>query len=80
MNVETKEQSKQWMHAHSPNKPKKVKQTLSACQKADGNCFLQQERNADGGIHATMGHNNVRSYCKTLKNCIRLFRIKGVEC
>jgi hypothetical protein len=28
--AETKEQSKQWMHAHSPNKPKKFKQTLSA--------------------------------------------------
>jgi hypothetical protein len=26
-NVETKEQSKQWMHTHSPNKPKKFKQT-----------------------------------------------------
>jgi hypothetical protein len=36
MNVETKEQSKQWMHAHSPDKPKKFKQMLSACQKADG--------------------------------------------
>jgi hypothetical protein len=24
-----KEQSKQWMHTHSPNKPKKFKQTLS---------------------------------------------------
>jgi hypothetical protein len=51
MNVETKEQLKQWMHTHSPNKPKKCKQTLSACQKADGNCFLGQERCADGGIH-----------------------------
>jgi hypothetical protein len=30
VNVETKEQSKQWMHTHSPNKPKKFKQTLSA--------------------------------------------------
>jgi hypothetical protein len=29
MNVETKEQSKQWMHKHSPNKPKKFKQMLS---------------------------------------------------
>jgi hypothetical protein len=36
MNIETKEQSRQWMHTHSPNKPKKFKQTLSACQKADG--------------------------------------------
>jgi CRISPR/Cas system CMR-associated protein Cmr1 (group 7 of RAMP superfamily) len=30
MNVETKEQSKQWMHTYSPNTPKKLKQTLSA--------------------------------------------------
>jgi hypothetical protein len=61
MNVEIKEQSKQWMHTHSPNKPKEFKQTLSACQKADDNCFLEQERSADGGIHATRDHNNVRS-------------------
>jgi hypothetical protein len=26
MNVETKEQSKQWMHTHSPDKPKKFKE------------------------------------------------------
>jgi uncharacterized damage-inducible protein DinB len=30
VNVETKQQSKQWMHTHSPNKPRKFKQTLSA--------------------------------------------------
>jgi hypothetical protein len=40
VNVETKEQSKQWMHTHSPNKPKKFKQTLSSCQKTDGSCFM----------------------------------------
>jgi hypothetical protein len=33
VNVETKEQSRQWRHTHSPNKLKKCKQTLSACQK-----------------------------------------------
>jgi hypothetical protein len=27
MNVETEEQSKQWMHTHSPNKPKEFIQT-----------------------------------------------------
>jgi hypothetical protein len=61
VNVEAKEQSKQWMHTHSPNKPKKFKQTLSSCQEADGNCFIGQERSADGGIHATRDHNNVRN-------------------
>jgi len=28
VNAETKEQSKQWMHSCSPNRPKKFKQTL----------------------------------------------------
>jgi len=39
MNAETKEQSKQWMHTHSPNKPKKFKQTLSN-KKNDGYSIL----------------------------------------
>jgi acyl-CoA thioesterase len=30
VNVETEEQSKKWMHTHSPNKSIKFKQTLSA--------------------------------------------------
>jgi hypothetical protein len=42
VNVETKEQPKQWMHTNSPNKLKKFKQMLSACQKANGNHFLGQ--------------------------------------
>jgi hypothetical protein len=29
VNVETKEQSQQWMHTHSPNKPRKFKQSLT---------------------------------------------------
>ena len=28
VNAETKDQSEQWMHTHSTNKPKKFKQTL----------------------------------------------------
>jgi hypothetical protein len=28
-------------------------QTNVVCQKVDDNCFLEQERSADGGIHAT---------------------------
>jgi hypothetical protein len=36
VNVQTKEQSKQWMHTHSPNKSKKYK------QEGDGNSFLGQ--------------------------------------
>jgi hypothetical protein len=30
VNVETKEQSKEWMHTYSPNKSKKFRQTLSS--------------------------------------------------
>jgi hypothetical protein len=66
VNVETEEQSKQWMHTHSPSKTKKLKQT-SACQNADSNCFLEQQRSADGGIHVTRDHNNVRSVLRNTK-------------
>jgi hypothetical protein len=56
VNVETEEQSNQWMHTQLPNKPKKFKQT-SACEKANnGSGFLGQERSPDGGIHATRDH------------------------
>jgi hypothetical protein len=42
VNVEIKEQSKQWMHTHSPNKPENFEQ-MSDIQKADGNCFLDRK-------------------------------------
>jgi hypothetical protein len=60
VNVGTKEPSKLWMYTHSPNNPRKFKQTLSACQKADGNCFLAQESCSEGVIHATVDYSNVR--------------------
>jgi hypothetical protein len=68
VSVETKKQSKQWRHTHSPNKQKKFRQTLSPYQKADSNCFLGQERSAAGEIHATRDHNNVRSASRNNKN------------
>jgi hypothetical protein len=61
VNVETIQQSKHWIHTHSPNKMKMLKQTLCACQKANGNCFLGHRRSADDRIHATIDHSNVRS-------------------
>jgi hypothetical protein len=80
VNVETKEQSKQWMHTHSPSKPEKLKQT-SAYQKADGICFLGQERSSDGGIYASRDCSNIRSVLQdTTKDCLGSFREKGVEC
>jgi hypothetical protein len=68
VNAKTKKESKKWMHTHSPNKLKMFTQTLSACQKADGNSFLGQERSTDGGIYATRDHNNIRS---VLRNTIK---------
>jgi hypothetical protein len=67
VNDETKEQSKQWMHTQSRNNPKNIKQTLSACHKADGSRFLGKERSADGGIHATVDQNNIRSVWRNTK-------------
>jgi hypothetical protein len=37
VNVESKEQSKQWVYAHTPNKQEKFTQTLLVCQNTDGN-------------------------------------------
>jgi hypothetical protein len=82
LTVETKEQWKQWTHTYSPNKPKKFKQTMSTCQKADTNCFLGQESSADGGIHATWDHNNIRSVLQNTKRTAQgwPFTTKGMEC
>jgi hypothetical protein len=81
VNAETNEQSKQWMHMHSPKKLTKFSQTLSTSKLRDQNRFLRQERGADGGIHAIRDHNNVTSVLrKTKKNCVGPFRTKGVDC
>jgi hypothetical protein len=77
VNVETK---KQCMHTCSPNKSKKFKQTVSACQKADGKCFLGQERSADGRIHAIRDTITSELYCETLQELCRGIQKKGVEC
>jgi hypothetical protein len=45
VNVESKGQSKQWMHTHSPDKLKIL--SISCLPETDGNCFLGQERGAD---------------------------------
>jgi hypothetical protein len=49
------------MHTQSPNKPKKFKQTSAR------NNFLEQERSADGGIHAKRDHNNARNVLRNTK-------------
>jgi hypothetical protein len=75
VNAETKEQSKQWMHTHYPNKLKKLKQ-MPACQKANGICFLGQERSADGGSHATRDPSNIRSGLRNTKKLQRTMQKK----
>jgi hypothetical protein len=68
VDIETKGQSKQWMHTHSPDKPKKFKQmSTRKLISADGNCFLAQERSADGGIHATRDQSNVTCVVQNTK-------------
>jgi hypothetical protein len=63
VNVESEEQSKQWMHAHSPNKHKKFKQTLFA-RKLMATVFWNMKTSADSGIHATRA---TEVYRETLK-------------
>jgi hypothetical protein len=64
------------MHTYSPNKAKKFRQTLSACQKAEGSCFLGQDRSADGGVHATRDHINVRNVVQNNKKKYRAIQRK----
>jgi hypothetical protein len=76
--VETKEHPKQWMHTHSPNKPKKFKQTsarkLMAAVFWDRKGVLVVEFMQRGTTITS------EVYCEALKNCVGPFRTKGVEC
>jgi macrodomain Ter protein organizer (MatP/YcbG family) len=42
VDAETKQQSKQWIHTHSPNNPKKLEQTLTA-RKLMANIFWDRK-------------------------------------
>jgi hypothetical protein len=64
------------MYEHSPKKPKKFKQTSSARNLIDANCFLGQERSADGGIHATRDHNVTSALRDTKKKRCRAIHNK----
>jgi hypothetical protein len=66
------------MNTHSPKKPEKFKQTLSA-RKLMANCFPGQERSADGGIHATSENNNVTGVFRNTKKKCRAIQ-NGMEC
>jgi hypothetical protein len=73
-NVETKEQSKQWMHSHSQNKLKKFKQMLLVRISAvswDRKGVLMVEFMLQGTKMSEV-------YCETLKHYVRPFRTKGM--
>jgi hypothetical protein len=74
VNVETTEQSKQWMHTHSPNKAKKFKLILSA-RKLIAAVFWGRK----GVLMVEFMQHEItvtsEAYCETLKkkkNCVVL--------
>jgi hypothetical protein len=58
------------------------KQTLSACQKTDGQCFLEEEKSADSGItqQGSTVMSEVISWEKTKDNAQDHYEQKDVEC
>jgi hypothetical protein len=54
------------VYTHSSNRTRTFKEA-SACLIANGNCFLGQERNADGGISAIRDHKSIRSVLQNTK-------------
>jgi hypothetical protein len=81
VNFGSKEQSNQWMqHTHS-SKAIMFKQ-MFYCQKADGTCFLGQDRRVVLMVEF-MQHGTTLApqvSCETMKNCVRSFRRKVVQC
>jgi hypothetical protein len=76
--VETKEQSKEWMHTHSPNKLKKFKQTSTRKLRATVFWAMKGVLMVKFMQQGTTITSEV--YCKTVKTCIGPFRMKGAEC
>jgi hypothetical protein len=75
LNVETKEQPKQWMHTNSPKKPRKFKQTLSA-RKLMATIFWDMKKVllVDFKPQGTIITSEV--YCETLKKLRRAIQNK----
>jgi hypothetical protein len=65
VNIETKEQSKQWMHTRSPYKLKKYKKTPG--RKLMENVFWDRKGELMVGIHAKRDHNSIRSVLRNTK-------------
>jgi histone-lysine N-methyltransferase SETMAR len=75
VNVKTKEQSKQWMHTHSPNKPRKFKQTLSA-RKLMATLFWDMKRVLLVDFLPQGTTITSEMYCETLKKLQRAIQNK----
>jgi hypothetical protein len=60
VNVETKEQSRQWMHTHSTNKPRKLKKSL-ANRKLMATVFWDRKRSAVVRVYGTWNHDYIRN-------------------
>jgi hypothetical protein len=67
VNVETKEQSMQWMHIHSPNKQKTFKQ-MSSATKLMAAVFWDRKGLLMVKFMQLRDHNNVRSILQSTKN------------
>jgi hypothetical protein len=79
VNVETNEQSRQWMHTRLPKMSKKFTQTLSGRKLMEtvfwGRKGVLMVEFMQQGTTLTS-----EMYSETLKNCVRPFRTKSVEC
>lgn len=74
-NPETKEQSKQWMHTHSPSKPKKFKQTLTK-RKTMATVFWDQKGVLLVDFMEQGTTINKETYCETLRRLRRAIQNK----
>jgi hypothetical protein len=68
VNIETKKQSKQWMHTYSPNNATKFKQMLPACQKVYSNSFWIRKRVRIVEFMQQGTTITSKVYCEVLKN------------
>jgi TRAP-type uncharacterized transport system substrate-binding protein len=80
VNTETKEQSRQWMHKHSPKKANKFKQTLSA-RKLLAAVFWDRKRVLMVEFMQQGTSKTSKVYYKTLKKLCRAIqnRIKYLQ-
>jgi hypothetical protein len=78
VSAETREQSKQWMHTHSPNKQKKFK--LTSARKLMTAVFWDRKGVLIGEFMHQKTTVMSEVYCETLKSCIEPFRSRGMEC